>query len=64
MVIGLPLSPLFDQSLLSVSVVEGTVLPNLTELPHLPSIILSPAKDNKGCIFDFSTKVPPTNGEL
>jgi hypothetical protein len=40
------------------------VLPNLIELPHLPSLIISPAKGSKGDILDFSSNVPPTIGEL
>ena len=41
-----------------------TVLPNLIELPHLPSFITSPAKGIMGWILDFSTKVPPIKGLL
>ena len=35
--------------------------PNLIELPKRPSIIVSPSKGNKGCIFNFSLKYSPNS---
>ena len=35
-----------------------TVIPNLIELPCLPSIAISPSYGNKGRIPEFSTKYP------
>ena len=57
-VIGLPSSPFFDQLFwIEPSTLE--VLPNLIELPNLPSSILSPAKGKTGWILPSSTNVPP-----
>ena len=63
-VMGLPFSPVLDQLLPYRILSVFAVLPNLILLPHRPSEIISPANDNKGWIFDLSTKVPPTKGEL
>ena len=63
-VIGLPSSPVLDQLLPYKILSVLAVLPSLTLFPHLPSVIISPANDNKGCILDLSIKVPPISGEL
>ena len=51
-------------SLGSNVILDFVVLPNLIEFPNLPSIITSPAKDNKGLILLLGSKLPPIKGEL
>ena len=63
-VIGFPLLPAFDQLLSKLPKDPLVVLPNLIELPHLPSTITSPADGSKGFTVLLGSNVPPTNGEL
>mgnify|MGYP003341072312 CR=1 FL=1 len=52
---GFPLSPFVDQLLLF----DLNVLPKRIELPHLPSIILSPKYEANGCKLEYSLNPGP-----